>query len=511
MSTLLKSSAWVSLMTLLSRVLGLIRDLAIATVFGAGVVTDVFFVAFLIPNMFRRIFAEGAFAKGFIPVFNDIKSQDSVTDLRVFSTAVFWRLLFTVTAVVAAGVIFAPGLIAFFSTRFAANADAFEQAIHLLRVMFPYLLFISIAAFFTGILNSYRQFAWPAFGPVLLNICFIIALIFCAYQIMPDISVLTYAVLAGGVLHVAILVKPVYQLGLLPSVNVAARHESVFTVMKLMLPVIIGSSAVQVNQIINTQLNTSVGDGAASWFYYADRLFQFPVGMFGVAIGSVILPKLAQEFSGKKGDDFAQTLEWGVKLILILSLPAAMGLYLLAYGMSVSLYQRGAFTANDSMMTALALAAMSAAVIGYMLVQVLSAAHYARQDTRKPALFGIIAVVINIIVGVSLIDKLGHVATALAVSVSAISNAILLAVGLRSYRQRLFGLFRSRFLLKVIMATMVMASVILLLNPLNQTWQDQSQLLRLVWLFAIIVCAGTVYLGLLYVMGIRWRQYLRQH
>jgi putative peptidoglycan lipid II flippase len=498
-------------MTLLSRVLGLIRDLAIATVFGAGVVTDVFFVAFLIPNMFRRIFAEGAFAKGFIPVFNDVKSQSPVSELKTFSTAIFWRLLFTVTAVVGVGIIFAPWLIAFFSTRFAANPDAFSQAVHLLRMMFPYLLFISIAAFFTGILNSYRQFVWPAFGPVLLNICFIFILVYCAYQVMPDISILTYAVLVGGMLHVAILVKPVYQLGLLPSINVAVQHESVFKVMKLMFPVIIGSSAVQVNQIINTQLNTSVGDGAASWFYYADRLFQFPVGMFGVAIGSVILPKLVQEFSNKKDDDFSLTLEWGVKLILIFSLPAAMGLYLLAYGMSVSLYQSGAFTADDSMMTALALAAMSAAVIGYMLVQVLSAAHYAQQDTRKPAIFGIIAVVINIIVGVSLIGKLGHIATALAVSVSAISNAVLLAVGLQSYRRRLLGLFCSAFFIKVLLATVAMAGVILLLNPQNQTWQDQSQWLRLVWLFAIIGSAAIVYLGLLHVMGIRWRQYMRRH
>lgn len=509
MSSLFRSSAIVSLLTLVSRVLGLLRDLLIAAVFGAGVATDVFFVAFLIPNIFRRIFAEGAFSKGFIPVFNQIKTTDSMESLHHFAQAVFWRLCLAVGLVVLLGVVFAPQIIPVFAQEFLADQTVYQKSVWLLRIMFPYLFFIAIAALLTGILQSYQQFTLPALGPILLNVVMVGLLIFAGTVAAPKITWLGFAVVIGGLLHVSILVLPVYRLGFAPSLNWQS-HPSVRKVLMLMLPVIIGSSAIQINQIVNTQLNTSVGPGAASWFYYADRLFQFPVGMFGVAIGSVVLPRLAQATSQGSAVDFEHTLRWALRFILVIAVPSAMGLAVLADEMTMTLYQRGAFSLTDAAMTAKALMAMSLAVIGYMFVQVLSAAHYARQDTKRPAIIGVIAVGVNIIVGLTLISRLGHVATATALSVSALINAFLLTMTLPQAR----AIFRQMIISKdgcyIAIAASVMLIVLLLLTPDVAWWQSASQVMRFTALFGIIAAAGGAYIMTLQLTGLRLQQFFKQ-
>ena len=423
---LVKSTALVGAMTLLSRLLGFVRDMVVARLFGAGMGADAFFVAFKIPNLLRRLFAEGSFSQAFVPVLSEYKTQRSHDEVKRFAdemAGTFGAVLLLVTAI---GVVAAPLLIMLFAPGFIGVGGKYDHATAMLRLTFPYVLFISLTAFAGSILNTYDRFGVPAFTPVLMNLSIIACALWLAPGMNEPVMALAWGVFVAGVVQLLFQLPFLRMLRLLPRPRWGAANEGVRKVMRLMLPALFGSSVAQLNLLINTVIASFLVTGSVSWLYYSDRLVEFPLGMLGVALATVILPNLSQQHATASPREFSRTLDWALRWVMLIGTPATVGLFMLAGPLLTTLFQYNAFTTNDAEMATGSLMAYAIGLLGFILVKVLSPGFFARQDIRTPVRIGIVAMVANLIFNLVLVWPLAHVGLALATSLSAFVNAGLL-------------------------------------------------------------------------------------
>ncbi|QSP96118.1 murein biosynthesis integral membrane protein MurJ [Marinobacter salinisoli] len=504
---LLKSSGVVGIMTMLSRVLGLVRDMVIARYFGAGAGADAFFVAFKIPNFLRRLFAEGAFSQAFVPVLSSYREKQDISDVKRLVDAVAGSLGLVLLAVTLVAMLGAPVLTAVFAPGFLDDDVKFALTSDMLRITFPYLLLISLTAFAGGILNSYDRFAIPAFTPVLLNLAMIGAAIFLTPVMGEPVLALAWGVLIAGALQLFFQLPFLMRLGLLPRPRVDYRHEGVSRILKLMAPALFGVSVSQINLMLDTVLASFLQTGSVSWLYYSDRLSELPLGVFGIAIATVILPSLSRKHAAASADQFAATLDWAVRAVLLIGLPAALALALLAEPLIATLFHYGAVTDRDVMMSAQSLRAYSAGLLAFMLIKVLAPGFFAREDTRTPVKIGIIAMVANMALNLMLIFPLAHAGLALATSLSAWLNGFLLWRGLRKE-----GAWQSqsgwpKFFLQLLLANGVLAAVILWLKAPLEVWLNAGGLDRAADMAVLVVAGVGAYFLVLALVGVRVRQF----
>ena len=502
---LLKSTGIVSAMTSLSRVTGFVRDMVYAQMFGAGAGTDAFFVAFRIPNFLRRLFAEGAFSQAFVPVFSEYQTQRSRAELEELVDRVAGTLGAILLLISAVGVLAAPVLILLFAPGFTADAGKYELTVEMLRITFPYLLFISLTAFAGGVLNSCGKFAIPAVTPVLLNLTMIAAAIWLAPNMEQPVVGLAWGVFIAGIIQLGFQIPFLRQVKLLPRPRWGWASRGVQQVLKLMLPAIFGSSVAQVNLLIDTLLASFLVSGSVSWLYYSDRLVEFPLGIFGVALGTVILPKLSRQHAGAEADGFSHTLDWALRWALLIGVPATVALILLSGPMLSALFQYGAFDARDVAMSARSLMAFSLGLVAFMLIKVLAPGFYARKDTRSPVKYGLIAMGANTALVLVLIWPLAHAGLALATSLAAYLNA-----GLLFFNLRRRAIYRPRagwpmFLAQLIIANLVMGSVLWFGVGDLESWIGASARERLWHLAWLIAAGGGSYLLAVLAVGIRPR------
>src|SRR5262245_46910756 len=427
---LLRALATVSSFTLLSRILGFVRDFFIARVFGAGLATDAFFVAFRIPNLLRRLFGEGAFSQAFVPILSEYRNKQSPEETRALvdcvSTALFLALLVTA----ALGMAAAPLVVYLTAPGFAGDPEKFALTSLLLRITFPYILFISLVALAAGILNTWSRFAVPAFTPVLLNVSFIAAALF-AERFDPPVVALAWAVFIGGALQLALQIPFLAKLGMLPRWRLDLKHPGVRRVLGLMAPAVFGVSVSQVSLLINTIFASFLVTGSVSWLYYADRLMEFPAGVLGVALGTILLPSLSKHHAGGAAGDYSKLLDWGLRLTLLLALPAAAALAVLAMPLIATLFHYGRFGAEDALMTRQALWGYSVGLVGMILVKILAPGFYARQNVVTPVKIGLVTLAATQAMNLVFVVPLKHAGLALAIALGACLNALLLYRNLR--------------------------------------------------------------------------------
>jgi putative peptidoglycan lipid II flippase len=383
-------------MTLLSRVLGFARDVVLARFFGAGPVMDAFFVAFKIPNFMRRLFAEGAFSQAFVPVIGEYRTRREHAEVQALVDRVAGTLGAVLALVTLIGVIAAPALILIFAPGFAIGDDRYDMAVGMLRLTFPYLLFISLVSLAGGILNTYGRFGVPAFTPVLLNVVLIAAAIWGAPLVEQPGMALAGGVFVAGLVQLAFQIPFLKRLKLLPRPRFDRAHEGVRRIFHLMLPALFGSSVAQISLLLDTLIASFLVAGSVSWLYYSDRLMEFPLGIFGIALATVILPGLSQRHAAGERQAFSATLDWALRLVWLVATPAAVGLFLLAGPMLATLFQYGEFSEHDTRMAAWSLMAYAIGLMGFSLVKVLAPGYFARQNTRTPVRIGIVALGVNL-------------------------------------------------------------------------------------------------------------------
>jgi putative peptidoglycan lipid II flippase len=502
---LLKSTGIVSGMTSLSRVTGFIRDVVYAQMFGAGAITDAFFVAFRIPNFLRRLFAEGAFSLAFVPVFAEYQTQHSRKELEELVDQVAGTLGVILLLITAAGVVAAPVLILLFAPGFTADAEKYALTVEMLRITFPYLLFISLTAFAGGILNSCGRFAIPAVTPVLLNLTMIAAALWLAPRMEQPVVGLAWGVFIAGILQLGFQIPFLWRVKLLPRPRWGWAARGVQKILKLMVPAIFGSSVMQVNLLIDTVVASFLISGSVSWLYYSDRLVEFPLGIFGVALGTVILPRLSRQHASAEVDGFSRTLDWALRWALLIGVPASVALILLAGPLLSALFQYGAFTAHDVAMASRSLMAFAFGLVAFMLIKVLAPGFYARQDTRSPVKYGVIAMVANTVLVLILVWPLAHVGLALATSLAAFLNAGLLFVNLRRREIYQPGAGWPKFLTQLFVATLAMGLVLWFGAGDLAQWASASARERLWHLTGLIAGGGGTYLLVALAVGIRPR------
>jgi putative peptidoglycan lipid II flippase len=501
-SGLLRSTAVFSAMTFLSRVAGFVRDMVQAHLFGAGGIVDAFAVAYRIPNYLRRIFAEGSFASAFVPVLSELRQKGDEAALKDFLDHVAGALCAVVLVVSALGMLAAPLVIAIIAPGSLDDPAKFGLTSDLLRIVFPYLALVSMTALAGAVLNSFQKFALPAVTPVPHNLAVIAAMLWLAPLLAVPISALAWGVLAAGVMQLALLWPAMGRMGLRPRLRLNFRHEGVRRVGRLMLPTLFSSSVAQLNLIVGTIFASLLVDGSQSWLYYSDRLIEFPLGMFGVALGTVILPHLSRRHADADPAGYNASLDWGLRTVLLIALPAALGLMLLAEPLAVCIFERGGFDAFDSEMTALSLIAMAFGIPGFMASKVLLSAFYARQDTRTPMRAAVVTVFANVALTAAIVTPLwwqgtrgGHAGIALATGLAGLINAGLLWWYLRRqgcYRAELGWLGHG---LRILLACALMTAAVLAVDHAAGDWRSWSGVWRWTWLFAT-VAAGTAAYGL---------------
>ena len=505
--TLLKSTAIVSAMTMVSRISGLIRDVVMANVLGSSSLADAFFVAFRIPNFLRRIFGEGAFSQAFVPVFSELTEQNTLAARRfVNSTATVLALVTLILTIL--GIIFAPFLVSLYAMGYQDDPVQFQATVDTLRVMFPYLFCISLVAMSAGILNTVNRFAVPAVTPVLLNICMILALWLLVPLMENAARALAVGVLVAGVIQLLFQLPALYKEGYLPIPSFDFENEPMRRVFKLMLPAVFSVSVAQVNMFVNTVLATFLVTGSVSWLYYSDRLMEFPVGVFGIALATVVLPSLAKEHASGTAEHFSKMMDWALRWVVMIALPATFALIILATPLLTTIFQYNAFTTTDVIMSASALKAFSIGICGFIFVKVLAPGFFARQDTKTPMRIAVIAVVANVILSIVLVRFFQHTGLALAISIAAWLNASMLFFTLlrRKIYQPQSGWFG--FLIKVLVSVAIMAGVLLSLDKPVTQWFEWGLWSRVGWTSLMVGAGGLTYFACLYVFGLRPQQLL---
>lgn len=514
---LLRSTAVVGVFTMLSRVLGFARDMVFANLFGAGAGTDAFFVAFKIPNFLRRLFAEGAFSQAFVPVLSEYKSLRTQAEVRLLVANVSGTLGAVLLLLTVLAILGAYPLVGVFAPGFTGDETKFALTAEMLRITFPYLLFISLTALAAGVLNTYGRFAVPAVTPVWLNLSLIGAAFWLAPLFEQSVVALAWGVFVAGVLQLLFQFPSLTRLGLLPRPRWGWQDEAVRRIMRLMLPAIFGSSVAQINLLLDTIIASFLVTGSVSWLYYSDRLVEFPLGVFGIALATVILPSLSQRHAEANSGEFSRTLDWALRWVFLIGTPAAFGLILLAGPMITTLFQYGAFEAGDVEMAMLSMMAYGVGLLGFMLVKVLAPGFYARQDTRTPVRFGVYSMVANMgmnllfVVPMALTGVRGpHAGLALATSLAAFFNAGLLFRHLR--REGIFVAQPGwlRFALRLLLANGVMVLLLWWGRGELQQWFEWGMGERALRLGGLIALSVLVYFTLLLLLGMRPRMLFGQ-
>jgi len=507
---LLKSLAAVSSMTLFSRVLGFARDAIVARVFGAGMATDAFFVAFKLPNLLRRIFAEGAFSQAFVPILAEYKAKQGEEATRVFVAYVSGLLTLALAVVTVLGMFAAPWVIMLTAPGFADTADKFALTSALLRVTFPYIMLISLASLAGAILNTWNRFSVPAFAPTLLNISMLGFALLAAPHFNPPIMALAWAVVVGGVLQLGYQLPHLKKIGMLVLPRINLRDAGVWRVMRQMGPAILGVSVSQISLIINTIFASFLVSGSVSWMYYADRLMEFPSGVLGVALGTILLPSLAKSFSSGNQAEYSRLMDWGLRLCFLLALPCAVALGILAGPLTIALFQYGKFTAFDAAMTQRALIAYSVGLMGLIVVKVLAPGFYSRQDIKTPVKIAIVTLIMTQLMNLAFIGPLKHAGLSLSIGLAACLNAALLYWQLRKQ-----DIFQPQpgwmgFLLRLFIAVAVMAAALLGMLQVMPAWEEGEMGWRLMRLASVCAVGGGAYFVVLGALGFRPRDFARR-
>ncbi len=522
--SLFKAASTVSLLTLASRITGLARELLIATTFGASALTDAFNVAFRIPNLFRRLFAEGAFSQAFVPVLATVKEQQGEEATHQLVSRVATVLAWVLLGVSVLGVLASPLLVWLMAAglRRMETGNAFEAAVVMTRWMFPYIACMSLVALAAGVLNTWKRFAVPAATPVLLNVAMIVAAWLGApwFQKLgiEPIYALAGGVLVGGVLQLGVQLLALRRIGLFPSIGLslsalraAWADAGTQRVLKLMAPALLGVSVAQLSLLINTQIASHLAPGSVSWLSYADRLMEFPVALLGVALGVVLMPQLAAAKAADDADRYSAMLDWGLRLVVLLAVPCALALLTFSTPLVAVLYHYGAFSARDVQMTSLALMGWGVGLLGVVAIKVLAPAYYARQDIRTPVRIAVVVLVLTQLLNIALVPLLQHAALALSIGIGAMVNAAWLLLGLLrrgSYKPRPgWGVFALQ-----VLAASALLTVFLMWAASAWDWTRlQSQAGLRIGLLALLVSgAAALYLGSAWAAGLRFRQFLKR-
>ncbi|MGK2960135.1 MAG: murein biosynthesis integral membrane protein MurJ [Candidatus Malihini olakiniferum] len=509
---LLKSLAAVSLMTVLSRFLGFIRDAIVARVFGAGMDTDAFFIAFKLPNMLRRVFAEGAFSQAFVPILAEYKSQHGDEATRTFLAYLSGILTLVLVLVTIAGIIAAPWVIMVTAPGFAsATPDRFALTSALLRITFPYILLISLTSMVGSVLNTWNCFSVPAFAPTFLNISMIGFALFAKPYFDPHVLALAWAVLVGGVLQLVCQIPHLKKIGMLVLPRFKWRHPGVWRVIKLMAPAILGVSVSQISLIINTTFASFLNEGAVSWMYYADRLMEFPSGVLGVSLATILLPSLVKSVASGDQETYSHLMDWGLRLCFLLALPSAVALGILSKPLIIALFQYGKFSALDTLMTQRALIAYVIGLIGLIVVKVLVPGFYSRQDIKTPVKIALVTLILTQVMNLIFIRPLQHAGLALSIGLASCLNA-----GLLYWQLRKQQLFQPRpgwglFLVKLMVAVLIMSMALIALSwwmPARDNIGGMT--IRISRLMVFVVAGAGIYFAMLALLGLRPRDFIRR-
>jgi len=507
---LFKSGMIVSAMTFISRILGLVRDAVIANLMGAGANADVFLFANKIPNFLRRLFAEGAFAQAFIPVLADVKHENDEEHLKQFVAKISGTLGVIVTIVTIIGVIGSPILAALFGMGWFVDyvndqpaGEKFELASLMLKITFPYLLFVSLTGLAGAILNTLNKFAVAAFTPVLLNVAIISCAIYLAPRFEEPAFALAWGVFLGGLFQLLFLLPFLFKAGLLVKPKWGWSDPDIVKVRTLIIPALFGVSVGQLNLLFDTVIASFLGTGAISWLYYSDRLLEFPLGLFGIAIATVILPTLSHNHVSKDDKAFSANIDWAVKMVCILGIPAATGLFMLAEPMLLTIFQRGEFSPQDATYASHSLMAYSFGLLSFMLVKVLAPGFYSRQDTKTPVKFGIWCMAANMLFNLILVWPFDYVGLAMATSLSALMNALLLYWGLHKRGVYISSIQTVSLIIKIVFSSALMGVVIYVFNPKAATWIDLHLVVKIFELAKLILIGAAVFVISLLVLGVR--------
>lgn len=507
---LLKALATISGMTLISRILGFVRDVLIARIFGAGVETDAFFVAFRIPNLLRRLFAEGAFSQAFVPILGEYKSRRSPAETQELVSHVATILFIALFGITLVGIIAAPLVIYISAPGFSATPEKFALTVELLRITFPYILFISLVALAGGILNTYGRFSVPAVTPALLNLSFISCTLWLAPLLDPPVLALAWAVFIGGLLQLAFQVPFLMRLRLMPRPRLKSPDSGAWRVIRQMGPAVFGVSISQLSLLINTIFASFLVTGSVSWLYYADRLMEFPAGLLGVALGTILLPSLSRHYADNSTEEYSRLLDWGLRLTMLLTLPAALALALLATPLITTLFHHGEFSVNDVWMTRNALIAYSAGLLGLILVKVLAPGFYARQNIKTPVKIAVITLVATQLMNLAFIVPLQHAGLALAIGLGACMNAGMLYYKLRKHR-----IYQPQpgwliFIAKISVALVVMGGILWFATGSDASWLEGGTYARGARLAGVVAAGAAGYFSALWLVGFRLRDFSRR-
>jgi len=507
---LLRALSTVSAMTLLSRITGLARESLKAVAFGAGLQMDAFEAAFRLPNILRRMFAEGAFSQAFVPILAEYKRQRGDDATRDLFGKVGALLAVVLLGISVLGVLAAPWLVYLLASGFARTPGKVALTAELIRIMFPYALFISLISLCGGVLNVYRRFAIPAFTPVILNLAIIGAAIFLAPHVDPPIVALAWGVMVGGVLQLALQIYPLVRLGMLPHIRLDWRDPGVRRVLNAMGPALLGVSAAQISTLINTQLAAYLGNGRISWITYADRLMEFPSALLGVALATILLPSLAQHYHEDNQGQYRALLDWGLRLTFLLALPATLALALLAVPLIATLYEYGRFTAADVWQTRAALLGYSVGLLGLVSVKILAPGFYARHDMRTPVRTAFLSLLVSQTLAVALMFQIGHAGLTLATSVGAIVNSMLLYRAMRGTAIYAPLPGWGRFLRRVAVALVVLAAVLWWSAGPDEFWTGAGLWSKVGRLTLVIAGGALAYFGTLWLLGFRVADFNRR-
>ena len=495
--------------TAVSRVTGLVRDIVLSAFLGAGATADAFQLAFRLPNFFRRLLAEGAFAQAFVPVLLEYRQKGTIASTQQFVRVVSGNFAGFLTLVCAAGTVGAPALVLLFTLGAWQTDPRFELASDLAGVMFPYLGFMSLAAFASSVLNSYDRYAIPAFTPVLLNIFLVISILVAPWYDDP-VYVLAWGVLAAGLAQLLFQFPSLFRTRFLVAPRISFKHEGVHRVLKLLGPALLAASASQINVLVGTILASQLVVGSVSWIYYAERFLALPIGTVAIALRTVILPSLSRMYQAESKQDFASTIDWGTRVGLLLALPAAVGLYFLAEPIIATIYHRGAFTEADIWMSAAALKAYTVGIVPMVLIMIAAPGFFARQNTRIPMHYAMVSVGANACVCLALFWWLGHVGIAFGTSVASALQCYLL------YRRLAAdGVYRptpllTRSVLGSIAGCISMSVVLVLLVPQMAYWEGAGEASRILRLATLVCCGMAIYLATLLMFGVRPRHVLHR-
>ncbi len=514
---LFRSALVFSVFTTFSRVLGYARDAAIFIVFGAGVATDAFLVAFRLPNFLRRLFGEGALSQAFVPVFQEYRDKKGQAEAHELANRTAGTLGVAVSVITVAGILAAPILIAVFAPGFVGKEESFDLSAYMLRITFPYLLFVSLTALISGVVNSYGRFGPSAFAPVLLNISLIAAALWLAPLTDEPITALAWGVLFGGIIQLAFQYAFLRRLGFKARLRLGFDHPGVRRIARLMTPAALSSAVMQVNLLFDTMIASFLVAGSISWLYISDRFVELPLALFGIAISTVILPRLSTHYVQEARKEFHGTLEWGVRASLLLALPCVAGLVLLAGPIFTSLVQYREFGAHDTSMASMSLIAYSAGLPAFMLVKILAVGFYACQNPARPMKIAVIAMLANVVLNIALVltwtyfERPGaHASLALATSIASWLNCALLYRALKREGVFVVSPDTPLFLAKVIVATLVMSAALWWSAPPLQEWVALGEWWqRILMLAGFVIFGALIYLATLILMRVRLSAFLQ--